>query len=156
MLVEPLMSLKRDRISFLKHYLLAIIVFVFALTFNMPSLFFLPLIGAALILVLVVYPEAVRKLNYYDIHEVQIVSNNGLFRKEKMHYAMHSVIDVKVNQNTIQQILGYGTIVIGASYGGEHIIINGIKKPLHVASKIETLMERDEQQMHPRPKLSVS
>lgn len=143
---DTIHRLKPSRISFLKNYMLsaflAILLLYLFLT-GFPIVQYGLYASVFLILLFVALPEFERMRNTYAITASQVIVEEGIISRKRRSVFFDNVADVSVNQNFLQRMLRYGSVVIGSSSGREHMELDlkGVRRPKEVAHNIERLIK---------------
>lgn len=139
---KPILKLRPSRIGFLKDYLLALFLALFLIYLNLINFYIIWLGYAAaviLILILIASPEIQKIRNVYKITPSQVIVEEGIIGRKRKSVFMDNIADVSVQQNILERLVGFGTVVIGSSSGREHmeLKLSAIKRPKKVAYEIE-------------------
>ncbi len=88
------------------------------------------LMGAVLFIVLgILITEICRKRIGYEITPLYLVHLKGIVSRKSKKILLESIVDIDLNQNLWQRLLGYGNIEVHAASGANIIKLKNINKP---------------------------
>lgn len=143
---EPIHKMTQSRISFLKNYILSVLLALFVaylMLVNFPVTQIGIAASAGLIFVFVIHPEIERLRSTYVVTPSQVIIEEGIISRKRRSVFFDNVADVSVHQNFLQRLLRVGSVVVGSSSGRDYmeLKLRGVQRPKELAYSIERLIK---------------
>ncbi len=143
---KHILKLRPCRLFFINEYTLALLLILFLFYLNsigFPINNFGNYAAFTMIILFVILPEFHRMRNRYIVTASQVIVEEGIISRKRKSVFMDNIADVSVQQNILQRLLHFGTVMIGSSSGREHmeLKLKGIFQPKKVAHEIEKLIK---------------